>query len=293
MPGAGWYDDGTGQTRWWDGGAWTQHVAPAPAATSSAPETPPAPASEPLRPDTATTRRSLAPEDRAPQGPSTEQTFVPESFLAEQTFVPELAYSGAQPAAAGGTSYLHHAPETPADAVIGGGSRFGGAAVPARMGFAGPEHTRIVESSGRGRGWLIALAVLTIVGIVGLTAFRIFGPDDKPAATPGVVEAAVESAAPRGELPRGFTAADDVSGYRIVKACADGGSCRTVQLAARSACQRLSANVLFASQNGNRLGSDVIAAKNVKAGKAVTLRAVIEAPGATIVRVSSVVCQPF
>ena len=28
MPGPGWYDDGTGQTRWWDGAAWTQHVAP-------------------------------------------------------------------------------------------------------------------------------------------------------------------------------------------------------------------------------------------------------------------------
>ena len=25
---AGWYDDGTGRQRWWDGSAWTDHFAP-------------------------------------------------------------------------------------------------------------------------------------------------------------------------------------------------------------------------------------------------------------------------
>ena len=32
-PAAGWYPDphGTGGTRWWDGGAWTEHAAPPPA----------------------------------------------------------------------------------------------------------------------------------------------------------------------------------------------------------------------------------------------------------------------
>ena len=54
---------------------------------------------------------------------------------------------------------------------------------------------------------------------------------------------------------------------------------------------RLSALVLFASASGNRLGSDVVTASNVKAGKAATVKAVIPAGGGSTVRVSSVVCQ--
>ena len=126
MPGAGWYDDGTGQTRWWDGAAWTQHVAPVAAAdTSTTPAdtvvSAPEAAVEPLRPETPTARHALKPEDRAPQTPVTEQTFVPASFLTEQSFVPELAYAGASVAAAsaptapsgGGASFLHAVPESP------------------------------------------------------------------------------------------------------------------------------------------------------------------------------------
>lgn len=314
VPGAGWYDDGTGQTRWWDGAAWTQHVAPA-AAAPEAPSTPATPAApepaaaaavavaaavEPLRPGAPDPRPAVSREDRAPEVPATEQTFVPESFLSEQAFMPQLAFAGASATSSptipggGATSFLHHTPDAPAAGVpSAGASRFGGAGVPQRVGFAGPEHTRVVESSGRGKGWLIALIVLTIVGIIGLTVFRIFGPDDKPKATPSVVAAAVQSAAPKGDLPKGFTEAGDVGGYKLLKQCGDGGSCQTLQIAARSTCKRLSALVLFASATGNRLGSDVVAATNVKAGKPATVRAVIGADGATAVRVSSVVCQQF
>ncbi|MFC6239450.1 DUF2510 domain-containing protein [Longivirga aurantiaca] len=292
VPGAGWYDDGTGQTRWWDGAAWTQHVAPEPAVAPSAPEAAaPAPA-EPLRPGTPDPRHPLPHEDRAPEAPA-QQTFVPDSFLSEQAFVPELAFAGAtasSPAGAGGgSSFLHATPE-PAG---GGVSRFGGVSAPGRAGFAGPEHTPVIVSSGRGKGWLIALLVLTVVGVIALTAFRIFGPDNKPAATASVVAAALESAAPKGELPRGFTPVGDIGGFKLTTSCADGGSCQALQLAAKSTCKRLSALVLFAGPSGNRLGSDVVGARNVKSGKAVTVRAVIPANGATMVRVSSVVCQPF
>ena len=307
MPGAGWYDDGTGQTRWWDGAAWTQHVAPVAAAdTSTTPAdtvvSAPEAAVEPLRPETPTARHALKPEDRAPQTPVTEQTFVPASFLTEQSFVPELAYAGASVAAAsaptapsgGGASFLHAVPEAPSGGgPAAGTSRFGGAAIPARSGFSGPENTRVVETSSRGKGWLIAAAVVAVIAIVGLTAFRIFGPDEKPKATAAVVAAAVQSAAPKGDLPRGFSQAGEVGGYKLLKPCAAGGTCRTLQIAARSTCKRLSALVLFASASGNRLGSDVVTAKNVKEGKPATVQAVIAARGGTTVRVSSVVCQQF
>ena len=36
--GAGWYDDGSGTTRWWDGAAWTEHVLPE--VTPSQPQSP-------------------------------------------------------------------------------------------------------------------------------------------------------------------------------------------------------------------------------------------------------------
>lgn len=29
LPSPGWYDDGTGRQRWWDGSRWTEHFAPA------------------------------------------------------------------------------------------------------------------------------------------------------------------------------------------------------------------------------------------------------------------------
>lgn len=304
MPGPGWYDDGTGQTRWWDGAAWTQHVAPLPepAAAVAEPVAAAGPA-EPLRPgapdpvrtSVAETRPDLPAEDRAPDVPVTEQTFVPASFLTEQTFAPQMAYAGGSSAPAAspsGTSYLHHTPE-PAAVPAAGGSRFGGVGAPTRGAMAGLEHAKVVEPSGPGKGWLIALAVLVVLGAIGLTAWRIFGPDDKPQARPEVVAAAVQSAAPKGDLPRGFTAVGEVGGFKLGKACATGGSCRTVQIAARSTCKRLSALVLFASATGNRLGSDVVAAKNVKVGKPATLQAVISARGGTTVRVSSVVCQQF
>lgn len=291
MPDPGWYDDGTGQTRWWDGAAWTQHVAPTPGTAPEAPATPAAPV-EALRPGAPDPRPSLPPEDRAPEVPA-EQTFVPAAFITEQTFAPQMAGAGAAASSTTGiTSFLQQAPE-PAAVPSAGGSRFGGVGAPSRAGMSPLEHTPVIVSSGRGRGIVILMSVLFAIAVLALAGWRIFGPDDAPKAAPEVVAAALQSATPQGELPRGFTAVGEVGGFKILKACAGGGSCRTVQIAARTTCKRLSALVLFAGSYGQRLGSDVVEARNVKAGKAATLKAVIPAAGASKFRVSSVVCEPF
>ncbi|MFT4210562.1 MAG: DUF2510 domain-containing protein, partial [Microbacterium sp.] len=62
---AGWYDDGQGQTRYWDGTAWTEHVAP-PASQPPAP-VPSAPAApQPVAP---AQEQPVAPAQAAPPAP--------------------------------------------------------------------------------------------------------------------------------------------------------------------------------------------------------------------------------
>lgn len=50
---AGWYDDGSGRQRWWDGAQWTEHFAPVEPAAPAAPAAPVAPVPEAQRPDAA------------------------------------------------------------------------------------------------------------------------------------------------------------------------------------------------------------------------------------------------
>lgn len=44
---AGWYDDGHGRLRWWDGSRWTEHTAPLTPGPSAQPRQQPAPAARP------------------------------------------------------------------------------------------------------------------------------------------------------------------------------------------------------------------------------------------------------
>jgi len=63
-PEAGWYPDGQGATRWWDGTAWTEHVQPAEGVAPSAAEQVAAPAPAPVPTGAGTPDRGAGMVDR-------------------------------------------------------------------------------------------------------------------------------------------------------------------------------------------------------------------------------------
>jgi hypothetical protein len=65
---AGWYDDGSGQKRWWDGSGWTTHVATPPAPAPAASE--PAPFAPPFTPPLASPVTPTPPAPSAPAYPT-------------------------------------------------------------------------------------------------------------------------------------------------------------------------------------------------------------------------------
>ena len=89
---AGWYDDGSGNRRWWDGLQWTEHVVTgqhAPATETTAAETTAAETTA-----AASTPAGSTPEPAAPVVPSADAEqapFVPPYTLAGQTFSPSAA----------------------------------------------------------------------------------------------------------------------------------------------------------------------------------------------------------
>lgn len=286
-PAAGWYDDGTGEVRWWDGDGWTEHVAPASAVPASAADPAPA-APEPVP----TAPLASAPLRPGGADPVTHAPARPETALPPTAFQPETAafLPGVAP-----TVVPTVTPEDTArytSSSPGSASTFGGQAGGT---FAAPLPSSSLSTGGGGgpRTGVIVLAVIIVLALAGVGVWRYISGPPKAQASPDVVASAVT--APTGKLPAGFTAHDDTAGFKVMpaKGCASGTSCRTVKLASRTACSRLSALVLFATSTGNRVGSDVIAAKNVKAGKAVSLLASVRPAGGDIVRVSSVVCQSF
>lgn len=280
-PEAGWYDDGAGRVRWWDGERWTEHVT---TPVSQTPESA-APAAEAPPPVPATPAVPVA-SASTPAAPAASAA-TSNMFLSATSFLPEAVNPPAGVA-----------PSTSrADASEEAAERYGGAPGFGSKGsagtFSGPPSSGSARFDGgsRGHGGLIALAVIVVLALAGIGVWRYLSGPPKAEATPSVVAAAVP--APTVKLPAGYTSAGLGSGFKVMppSSCASGTSCRTVKLASQTTCARLSAHILFASSAGNRLGSDVVAAKNVKAGKAVALKASIRPSGGVTVRVASVVCQ--
>ncbi|WP_312172113.1 DUF2510 domain-containing protein, partial [Microbacterium sp.] len=74
---AGWYDDGSGRQRWWDGEQWTEHVAPVVETPATETSTPASPAPE--------TAASEAPASEVPafETPATEAPVAAEHSAAD------------------------------------------------------------------------------------------------------------------------------------------------------------------------------------------------------------------
>lgn len=72
---AGWYDDGSGRLRWWDGTGWTEHVEPE--RVTTAPPVPPAPGFVPSAQEFVPPAQGFVPPAQATQAPWTQATKAP------------------------------------------------------------------------------------------------------------------------------------------------------------------------------------------------------------------------
>ncbi|WP_449408593.1 septum formation family protein [Microbacterium maritypicum] len=84
---AGWYDDGSGRRRWWDGSGWTQHTLAAPAPATATPED-----AETIPLDGAVPDPALA--ERTSEAPESDPIDAPTADTADAAFTPPWVLPG-------------------------------------------------------------------------------------------------------------------------------------------------------------------------------------------------------
>ncbi len=86
----GWYPDGEGGQRWWDGNQWTEHILPP--ETSDRPA--PTPAEQPVQPGPSDVTRVRPPVDAAPAVPAAPEAGQPPTALPTQVAGPGAGLPG-------------------------------------------------------------------------------------------------------------------------------------------------------------------------------------------------------
>ncbi len=186
---AGWYDDGSGRQRWWDGQQWTEHFAPEVASTpepsaaaggDSLDDTVIRPSSEASAPaaseaDAQSAAAFAAPGETAATTPISDGDLPP--------YAPEAPYSGTAPAAAPG--YQTGAPDYAAPAYPAAAPSYPGAA-PSYPGAAptgaaggypaadeGPKKPSVLGIIGLGLA--VLGTILVFIPVIGVFGFVLLG----------------------------------------------------------------------------------------------------------------------
>ncbi|PRB63062.1 DUF2510 domain-containing protein [Microbacterium sp. MYb45] len=185
---AGWYDDGSGRQRWWDGEQWTEHFAPDATAAADAESAPVAPdaaeASTGIEtPATDAPAVDEEPSYDAPEAPSTDDTVIRTSAEAPTAATTPLGDDVAAYAAPAAPDYSPTAtPEQPVSSYPGAAPAYPGAGAASGYPAAAPYVQTEPEAPKKpsvlglvGLGLSAVGTILAFIPLIGFIGFILLG----------------------------------------------------------------------------------------------------------------------